>query len=110
MIIRLLHAKVRSGKQADFKRVLEILSLPTVQSGKGMIAFYPGQPMGKNSDEFVLVTVWKDLKGMEAYTLEQWARTILPEEAMPLVEEWRVDGYKSFGITDQPLKPLFQNI
>jgi quinol monooxygenase YgiN len=110
MIIRLLHAKVRAGKQADFKRILEVLSLPTVQKRKGMIAFYPGQPVGKNGDEFVLVTVWKDLKGMEAYSLEQWAKTILPEEALPLVEEWRVDGYKSFGVLDQPLKPLFQNI
>ncbi len=110
MIIRLLHAKVRSGKQPEFKKVLELLSLPTVQSRRGMIAFYPGQPMGKNGDEFVLVTVWKDLKGMEALTLEEWAKTILPEEALPLVEEWRVDGYKSFGIMDQPLKPFFQNI
>jgi len=38
MIIRLFHAKVRSGRQAEFKKVLELLSLPTVQSRKGMIA------------------------------------------------------------------------
>ena len=110
MIIRLFHAKVRSGRQAEFKKVLELLSLPTVQSRKGMVAFYPGQPVGPNLDEFVLVTVWKDLKQMENYTLENWAKTIIPEEALPLLEEWRVDGYKSFGIIEQPLKPLFQNI
>ena len=110
MIIRLLHARVRSGRQAEFKKVLELLSLPTVQSRKGMIAFYPGQPVGQNSEEFVLVTVWKDHKQMENYTLEQWVKTIIPEEALPLLVEWRVDGYKSFGVMEQPLQPLFQNI
>lgn len=110
MIIRLFHAKVRPGRQADFKKVLEVLSLPSVQTRKGMIDFYPGQPMGSNGDEFVLVTVWKDLKGMEAYTLEEWAKTIIPEEALPLLSEWHVHGYKSFGVLEQPLKPLFQNI
>lgn len=110
MIIRLFHAKARSGRQAEFKKILELLSLPTVQSRKGIVAFYPGQPAGPNSDEFVLVTVWKDLKHLEHFSLEEWAKTIIPEEALPLLEEWRVDGYNSFGIFDQPLKPLFQNI
>ena len=58
MIIRLFHAKVRPGKQAEFKKTLELLSLPEIQSRKGMVAFYPGQPFGSNSNEFVLVTVW----------------------------------------------------
>jgi quinol monooxygenase YgiN len=110
MIIRLFHAKVRSGKQAEFKKVLELLSLPSIQSRKGMIAFYPGQPLGANQNEFVLVTVWKDQKELENRTVAEWAKTIIPEEALPLLEEWHVDGYKSFGILEQPLKPLFQNI
>ena len=110
MLIRLFHAKVRPGKQADFKKVLELLSLPTVQSRKGMIAFYPGQPMGMHGEEFVLVTIWKDLKGMETYTLEEWAKTIVPEEALPLLEEWHVHGYKSFGVLEPQFPPLFQNI
>jgi quinol monooxygenase YgiN len=110
MIMRLLHAKVRPGKQAEFKKVLEILSLPTFQSRNGMVAIYPGQPLGPNSNEFVIVTVWKDQKNMEARALEEWAKKILPEEALPLLEEWHIHGYKSFGVLEQPLQPLFQNI
>jgi len=110
MIIRLFHARVRPGKQAEFKKVLEILSLPNVQARRGMIAFYPGQPLGSGGDEFVLVTVWKNLKGMEAYSLDEWARTIIPEEALPLLSDWKMDSYKSFGVLEQPLFPLFQNI
>ncbi len=110
MIIRLFHAKVRPGKQADFKKILELLSLPEIQSQKGMIAFYPGQPLGPESNEFILVTVWKRQNGSENRSREEWAKLVFPVEAFPLLEEWHVHGYRSFGIMEQPLKPLFQNI
>ncbi len=110
MIIRIFSAKVRPGKQAEFKQVLELLSLPEIQSKKGMIAFYPGQPLGPESNEFILVTVWKNQKGTESRSREEWAKMVFPEEAFSILEEWHVHGYRSFGVLEQPLKPLFQNI
>ena len=110
MIIRLFHAKVRPGKQADFKKILELLSLPEIQSKKGMIAFYPGQPLGPESNEFILVTVWKNQNVSEIRSREDWAKMVFPVEAFPLLEEWNVHGYRSFGVMEQTLKPLFQNL
>lgn len=110
MLIRLIHVKVRPGRQDEFKKTLELLSIPDIQSHSGMIACYPGQPLGQSGNEFVLVTVWKDMVVNKHRTEQEWARAIIPPEAMPLVEEWRVQGYKSFGVLEQPLKPLFQNI
>ena len=110
MIIRLFSAKVRPGKQAEFKQVLELLSLPEIQSKKGMIAFYPGQPLGPDSNEFILVTVWKNQPVKEYHSREDWAKIVFPEEAFSLLEECHVHGYRSFGVLEQPLKPLFQNI
>jgi quinol monooxygenase YgiN len=110
MHIRLFHAKVRPGKQGDFKKVLEALSVPTIQKRKGMVAIYPGQPMGPDSNEFVLVTVWKDQTALENRDHEAWVKAIIPQEALYLLEEWRIDGYTAFGILERPLKPLFQNI
>ncbi len=110
MIIRLFSAKVCPGKQAEFKKVLELLSLPEIQSKKGMIAFYPGQPLGPDSNEFILVTVWKNQPGKENLSREEWAKMFFPTEAFSLLEEWNVHGYRSFGVFEQPLKPIFQNI
>jgi hypothetical protein len=75
-----------------------------------MIAFYPGQPLGPDSREFILVTVWKDRKAMANYTHDDWANAIIPEEAFPLLEEWHINGYKSFGVIEPQLKPIFQNL
>ena len=110
MIIRLVHVKVKPGKQADFRQVMELLSVPEIQARKGMIAFYPGQPLGPDSPDFMLVTVWKGRKGVEIGCSEEWIEKIIPREVMPLVEEWYVHGYKSFGILEPPIKPLYQNI
>jgi len=110
MIIRIFHAKVRPGKQSEFKQTLELLSLPTIQSRNGMIAFYPGQPLGPGSNEFILVTVWKDQAVLDYHSQADWARAIIPQEALRLVEEWHDHDYKSFGILEQNTKPLFKNI
>ena len=110
MHIRVIHVKVKSGRQAEFKKALELLSIPDIQARTGMIACYPGQPLGPKASEFVLVTVWKDVAAAGQHTPEEWARAIIPAEVTSLVEEWRVNGYQSFGVAEQPLKPLFQNI
>ena len=109
MIIRVIHAKVRPGRQSDFKKTLEMLVLPEAQRRTGMIAFYPGQPLGPNSEEFILVTVWKDQAALDSVR-GSWTKAVIPQEAMPLLADWHVEGYKSFGVHDQDTKPLFQNI
>lgn len=110
MVIRLFHARVRPGKQAEFRKTLELLSIPNIQSKQGMIAFYPGQPVGPNGEEFVLVTIWKDQAAEQNDLRDSWVKTIVPEEALSLLDEWHVSGYKSFGVLEQPLKPLFRAI
>jgi hypothetical protein len=108
MVIRLFRAKVRPGKQAEFKQAMELLSIPSLKSRSGMVACYPGQPMGANSSDFVLVTVWKDDASNQAR--EEWLKKFLPEEAKCLIEDFHIEGYKSFGVMEQPLKPLFKSI
>jgi quinol monooxygenase YgiN len=110
MFIRVFHAKVRPGKQAEFKKTLELLTLPNIQYRNGMIAFYPGQPVGPNSNEFVLVTVWKDAPGLNPSSGSDWAKAIVPAEALPLLEEWHEHDYKAFGVLEPQLQPLFQSI
>jgi hypothetical protein len=59
--------------------------------------------------QFILVTVRKDSAARKNHTRHDWAKSILPGEALPLLEEWNDQDYKSFGILEQPLRPLYQN-
>ena len=107
MVIRVFRAKVRQGLQAQFERMVEQLSIPLIQAQKGLVAFYPGQQEGPTSHEFVLVTIWKDIESLRAFTGRNWLNTILPEEDLPVLEEIEVQGYEVFGVPEPPKKPLF---
>ena len=80
MIIRLLHLKVHPGRQTEFKRVLELLIPYSIKTISGMVALYPGQLQGPNSQDFVLVTVWKDQASMMSQTRRNWIEAVLPPE------------------------------
>jgi quinol monooxygenase YgiN len=110
MIIRIFRAKVRPGKQAQFERMVQQLSIPLVQAQKGMIAFYPGQWAGPADHEFVLVTIWKDAESLKAFTGRNGLHTILPEEDLPILEEIEVNGYEVFGLPEPARRPLFNMI
>lgn len=107
MIIRVLQAKVHPGREAEFKRIIELLSLPQIRSKSGVVDVYPGQISGSGSTEFLLVTIWKNLNKFKKMSLEEWVRVILPEEALPLLAEWRVQFYDGFGIKDRTSGQLF---
>lgn len=86
MIIRIFRGIVRTGRHADFKKVLEILTLPNIKHRNGMVACYPGQPVETNSDEFVLITVWKDSAVKNFHSSTDWIKSIIPPEALPLLK------------------------
>ena len=106
MFIRVFRAQVRPGKQAELKKCLELLTLPNIAYRSGMVAFYPGQPAGANSDEFVLVTVWREATG-RTHSGEDWAKAIIPPEVLPLLQSFSEQGYQSFGVNEQSSHPRF---
>ena len=75
-----------------------------------MVAFYPGQLVSPHAHEFVLITIWKDMESVKAFTGRNWLTAILPEEDLPILEEIEVNGYEVFGLPDPPRKPLFNMI
>jgi hypothetical protein len=107
MIIRVLQAKVHPGREAEFKRIIELLSLPQIRSKSEVVDVFPGQLPGSGSTEFLLVTIWKNLSKVKKMTLEEWVRMILPEEALPLLAEWQVQFYDSFGTKERNFGQLF---
>lgn len=110
MLIRVFRAKARPGKQAEFKKCIEMLTLPNIRHRSGMVAFYPGQTADARSDEFVLVTVWRDSAADKMHSSADWARAIIPPEALPLLEDFHIQAYQAFGVKEAPAPALFAAI
>jgi transposase/quinol monooxygenase YgiN len=93
MIIRVFRARLKPGKRAAFERLCHTVSLPLMREQPGMLAVSIASPNPKRRDEFVLVSVWRDLERLKAFTGENWREaTILPGEA-DLLETARVEHY-----------------
>lgn len=108
MFIRVFRAIVRPGMQEQFKKALEILTLPTIKHRNGLVAFIPGQPTGANPDEFVLVTVWRDAAAAKKNNDQDWAHAIIPPEVLPMLQDFHIHAYQAFGLMEPVQSPLMQ--
>ena len=84
MIIRVFRARLKPGKLAAFAQVYEDYARPMMRAAPGCLAERAGPPIGRH-DEFVIVSVWRDLESLKAFAGETWQEAIiLPGEAVLL--------------------------
>ncbi len=104
MIIRVFRAKIRQGKAADFKRLVMEQSIPWLQRSEGMLAYFAGEPLGDDEQEFVMVTIWQDQNALKAFVGENWKTPVVTIDEAPLVEEMVAHHYTRFDrqLVDSP--------
>ncbi len=94
MIVRVFRARVRPGKSVEFESLVQQLSIPLVRKQKGLVAFYSGRPTGASKDEFVMVTVWRDLASLKAFAGDNWEAAVIPEDERPVLRQTFVHHYE----------------
>ena len=93
MIMRIFRARVKPGRRDDFERLVVEKSVPIMRKQSGLITIQVGRPMDRRPDEFVLVSVWKDLASLKTWTGENWNEVVpMPGEA-DLIEEATLQHY-----------------
>jgi transposase/quinol monooxygenase YgiN len=93
MIIRVFRAQLKPGRRSAFTRLTETISFPLMREQPGMLAVSIAPSTLKRQDEFVLVSVWRDLECLRTFAGERWQEaTILPGEADLLIAA-RVEHY-----------------
>jgi hypothetical protein len=61
----------------------------------GLLSYFPGEPLSE-SDEFVLVTLWRDFEALLAWAGDDWETPALDGSVTTLVEEASVTHYAVF--------------
>jgi transposase/quinol monooxygenase YgiN len=93
IIIRIFRARLKPGMRSAFEQLCHERSIPLIRSNPGSLAVHVGKPAAGRSDDFVLVSVWRDLPSLKAFAGERWDEAlILPGEA-DLLEEAAVEHY-----------------
>ena len=99
MIVRVFKARVLPGKLDHWQQQVEGHSIPWLTAQAGMLACYPGKPLGDGRD-FLMVSIWQDLESLRSAVGEDWTRVVLLEDEASLVEAVSVEHYESFGRPD----------
>lgn len=96
MIVRIFRAKIRENQTTEFKRMVQEQSIPWLESSEGMMGYFPGEPFGDNEQEFVMITLWRDLESLKAFAGPDWDNPVVTENEEPLVEEMFAEHYLRF--------------
>jgi antibiotic biosynthesis monooxygenase len=96
MIIRVFRAKIYGGRMPEFKLLVQNQSIPWLTATDGMLGYFAGQPLSDNEEEFVMVTLWRDLESLKAFVGQNWRTPVVTPDEAPLVAEMVADHYLRF--------------
>jgi quinol monooxygenase YgiN len=96
MIVRIFRANIRKGRIAEFKQMVKEQSIPWMENSAGMLGYIPGEPFGEDSQEFTMISMWRDLESLKAFSGEDWENPVVTEDEAPLVEAMYADHYYRF--------------
>jgi quinol monooxygenase YgiN len=96
VIIRVFRARIRKGRTAEFKKMVQEQSIPWLEDTAGMLSYFPGEPFGEDSRDFAMITMWRDLKSLQAFSGKDWDNPVVTEDEEPLVEAMFADHYRGF--------------
>ncbi len=96
MIVRIFRAKIRKNQISKFKRMVQEQSIPWLESSEGMLGYFPAEPFGENEQEFVMITLWRDLDSLKAFSGSDWDNPVVTNDEALLVEAMFADHYLRF--------------
>ena len=96
MIIRVFRVKIRKGRLADFKRLVQKQSIPWLKSSEGMMDCIPGEPFDESERKFIMVGMWRDLDSLKKFAGEDWANPLVTEDEAPLLEKMSAEHFLMF--------------
>lgn len=96
MIVRIFRAKIYKNRVSEFKRMVQEQSIPWLESSEGMLGYFPAEPFGDNEQEFVMITLWRDIESLKAFAGSDWDNPVVTKDEEPLVEAMLADHYLRF--------------
>jgi len=88
MILRVYHARVHPGQEAEFERLVKVDAVPLMESQPGFLGLHLGRELN-GAPEFVLISLWRDLGALKAFAGADWQQpVVLHPDADVLQKTW----------------------
>ena len=93
MIIRVFRTKVKPGTHKQYEALLQEQVVPLMLQAPGLVSLHIGCPLEDPPDEFLLMSVWRDLASMRAFVGPRWREAYVVPGEEHLVLHSIVDHY-----------------
>ncbi len=94
MIVRVFRCRVHPDKQKQFEPFFRGKAVSNVRAHKGLISIFAGAPMDASSDAYLMVSIWKDLDSLKAFTGENWQKPYIDPAEADLISEVTLEHYE----------------
>ena len=95
VITRVFRGTVRAGQHEEFERLIREDAAPEFEATPGVLSVHFGTPTEASPDEFMVVTVWRDLDSLKAYAGERWSDPKLSLREAHLLADATVHHYRN---------------
>ncbi|MGO8949381.1 MAG: transposase [Ktedonobacterales bacterium] len=93
MILRIFRARLKPGMRDAFTQLCQESSIPLMRAAPGLMTLLVGKPLPERPDEFVLVSVWRDLSSLKAFVGDHWEEILIVPGEAELIESATVSHY-----------------
>jgi transposase/quinol monooxygenase YgiN len=111
MVIRVFSARMKPGGRAAYIRLSQEITIPMMREQPGFVKAKIGAPREDRPNDFVFVSIWKDLDSVRVFVGERWQEALIVPGEADLVEEVAVQHFdESFHSLVQMWRALAETV
>jgi heme-degrading monooxygenase HmoA len=96
VILRVFRVSIPAGRHQEWRDLVKHESMPALSRTDGLLAFWAGEPVDEG-DEFTMVTLWRDLDAVRAFTGGDYHDIVMLGEETDFAAEAGVEHFRIFG-------------
>lgn len=93
MIIRIFKVRIDPELRNEFEQKFQEISIPYVQTQKGLISFVVGKPTQWTPDDYLLITNWSSEEDLVTFAGKKWNQAVIPEGMEKFIVQCWVDHF-----------------
>ncbi|MCW1967657.1 MAG: antibiotic biosynthesis monooxygenase [Anaerolineae bacterium] len=98
MIIRIFKSRVQPGQRERFEQFFRGKAVDNVRAHAGLVSVTAGSPIDGVSDEYVMITVWRDLDALKGFIGDNWNRPFIDPDEADLIADVTVQHFEGGAV------------
>ena len=85
-ILRVFEVKAKPGSAGLLKQKLSEISVSVVKGKPGNLGYFFGENISSDGNDFVFISVWKDLESIKSHFGKDWEQSYLPDGYINMID------------------------